>query len=108
MNTVAQARQEMFRRALVALVNAQIGAQGLRPEDAAAVMCQEARAALECLGWLPHGPRAAREHLVAAAACLLDGRVIPVPGFEVLFPGVDDVAAANPEGNASRHSEGQA
>lgn len=86
MHSHAQGRMEAFRDALVALVNACIAQHGLRPEDMAAVMSQEAADALEYLSWTPDAQRAAREHLVAAAACLADGRVIPVPGFEVLFP----------------------
>ncbi len=78
-------RKEAFRAALVELVNAQIGATGITPEEAAAVFAEEANAALDHLCWKPHAQRAASEHLVAAAACLNDGRVIPVPGFDVLF-----------------------
>ncbi|WP_429501212.1 hypothetical protein ACQUFY_27915 (plasmid) [Robbsia andropogonis] len=79
-------RKEAFRAALVELVNAQIKGSGLTPEEAAAVFAEEAKTALDHLGWKPHAQRAAGEHLVAAAACLNEGRVIPVPGFDVLFP----------------------
>ncbi len=78
--------KEQFRAALVALVNEKIKATGLRPEEAAEIFAEEAQDALGYLAWLPHPQRAAREHLVSAAACLRDGRVIPVPGFEILFP----------------------
>lgn len=82
----ATERKEAFRAALVELVNAQINAVGITPEEAAAVFAEEAKTALDHLGWKPHPQRAASEHLVAAAACLNDGRVIPVPGFDRLFP----------------------
>ncbi|ABO60316.1 hypothetical protein LA345_37455 (plasmid) [Burkholderia vietnamiensis] len=84
-------RKEAFRKALVELVNAQIKSLGITPEEAAAVFAEEANAALDHLGWKPHPQRAASEHLVAAAACLNDGRVIPVPGFDVLFPSSEAV-----------------
>lgn len=77
--------KEKLRTALVELVNEQIKATGIRPEEAAEVFAQEADAALACLTWRPHPQRAAHEHLVCAAACLHDGRVIPVPGFDILF-----------------------
>ena len=79
-------RKEALREALVELVNAQIHASGIRPEEAAQIFAEEAKSALDHLGWQPHAQRAAAEHLVVAAACLRDGRVIPVPDFEVLFP----------------------
>jgi hypothetical protein len=79
-------RKEAFRKALIELVNAHIKSQGITPEEAAAVFAEEANTALDHLGWKPHPQRAASEHLVVAAACLNDGRVIPVPGFDVLFP----------------------
>ncbi|WP_082717276.1 hypothetical protein [Burkholderia sp. MSMB1498] len=79
-------RKEAFRNALIDLANAHIKSHGITPEDAAAVFAEEAATALDHLGWKPHAQRAASEHLVAAAACLNDGRVIPVPGFDVLFP----------------------
>jgi hypothetical protein len=79
-------RKEAFRSALIELVNEHIKSQGIGPEEVAAVFAEEANSALDHLGWEPHAQRAASEHLVAAAACLNDGRVIPVPGFEVLFP----------------------
>ncbi|AOJ09990.1 hypothetical protein [Burkholderia mayonis] len=79
-------RKEAFRNALVELVNAQIKAGGITPEEAAAVFAEEAKTALDHLGWKPQPQRAASEHLVAAAACLNDGRLIAVPGFDALFP----------------------
>ncbi|KWK68844.1 hypothetical protein [Burkholderia ubonensis] len=79
-------RKEAFRTALVEMVNTQIKGIGITPEEVAAVFAEEAKAALDHLAWKPHPQRAASEHLVAAAACLNDGRVIPVPGFETLFP----------------------
>ena len=79
-------RRDPFRTALVGLVNAHIAQQGLRPDEAAAVLSEEARDALTYLSKLPHQGRATFEHLTAAAACLVDGRVIPVPGFGILFP----------------------
>jgi hypothetical protein len=82
--------KEAFRSALIALVNEHIK-QGIRPEEVASVFAEEANTALDHLGWKPHPQRAASEHLVAAAACLNDGRVIPVPGFDVLFPGSEAV-----------------
>lgn len=85
--------KEKFRAALVELVNEQIKATGIRPEEAAEVFAEEAHAALRYLSWMPHPQRAAHEHLVSAAACLRDGRVIPVPGFDILFPG-DQAEAA--------------
>ncbi|UVA77129.1 hypothetical protein [Pandoraea commovens] len=81
----ATERKESFRAALVALVNNQIRSIGITPEEAAAVFAEEGRAALDHLNWLPYPQRAAAEHFVAAAACLNDGRVIPVPGFDILF-----------------------
>lgn len=82
-------RKEAFRKALIDLVNGHIKSQGIRPEEAAAVFAEEAKTALDHLGWKPPPQRAASEHLVAAAACLNDGRVIPVPDFEVLFPSAE-------------------
>lgn len=79
--------KEQFRAALVELVNMQIKAKGIRPEEVAEVFAEEAQASLAYLSWMPHPQRAAHEHLVSAAACLRDGRVIPVPGFDILFPG---------------------
>lgn len=79
-------RKEAFRSALIALVNAHIRSVGITPEEVAAAFAEEANTALDHLGWKPHPQRAASEHFVAAAACLNDGRVIPVPNFEVLFP----------------------
>jgi hypothetical protein len=79
-------RKEAFREALIELVNVQIQSSGITPEEAAQVFAEEAKTALDHLGWKPHAQRAASEHLVAATACLKDGRVIPVPGFDVLFP----------------------
>jgi hypothetical protein len=84
-------RKEAFRKALIELVNAHIKSLGISPEEAAAVLAEEANTALDHLGWKPHPQRAASEHLVAAAACLNDGRVIPVPGFDVLFPSSEAV-----------------
>ncbi|SDR62535.1 hypothetical protein [Paraburkholderia tuberum] len=83
--------KEAFRKALIELVNAHIKSQGIRPEEAAAVFAEEANTALDHLDWKPHPQRAASEHLVAAAACLNDGRVIPVPNFDVLFPNSEAV-----------------
>ncbi|CAG9230140.1 conserved hypothetical protein [Paraburkholderia tropica] len=79
-------RKEAFRSAIIEQVNAHIRLHNMRPEEVAAVFAEEAKTALDHLGWRPHAQRAASEHLVAAAACLNDGRVIPVPGFDVLFP----------------------
>lgn len=79
-------KKDAFRKELVQLVNAQIAKTGIGPEEAAAVFAEEAKAALDHLAWKPHAQRAATEHLVVAAACLNDGRVIPVPGFDALFP----------------------
>ncbi|AJW47424.1 hypothetical protein TK49_22675 [Ralstonia mannitolilytica] len=79
-----------FRTELIALVNAHIRNHQIRAEEVATVFAQEATEALNSLAWKPHPQRAASEHLVAAAACLKDGRVIPVPNFEILFPDVDD------------------
>jgi hypothetical protein len=79
-------RQEAFRKALVELVNSKIRESGITPEEAAQVFAEEAKAALDHLGWKPHSQRAASEHLVVAAACLKQGLVIPVPGFDSLFP----------------------
>lgn len=84
-------RKEAFRSALIGLVNDHIKSLGIGPEEVAAVFAEEANTALDHLGWKPHAQRAASEHLVAAAACLNDGRVIPVPGFEVLFPSSEAV-----------------
>lgn len=84
--------KEAFRESLVDLVNTKIASLGIRPEEAATVLVEEATAALDCLAWKPHPQRAAGEHLVAAAACLRDGRVIPVTGFDVLFPAETDKA----------------
>lgn len=81
-----RAIKEAFRESLVDLVNTKIALTGIRPEEAATVLAEEASAALDCLAWKPHPQRAADEHLVAAVACLRDGRVIPVPGFDALFP----------------------
>lgn len=78
--------KEAFREALVQLVNAKISEIGINPQDAALVFVEEAKEALGYLSWTPHPQRAATEHLVAAAACLRDGRVIPVPNFNLLFP----------------------
>lgn len=79
-------RQEAFRAAIVLVVNDHIKSNGLSPEDAATVFAEEAKGALEHLGWTPHPQRAAVEHLTVAAACLKDGLVLPVPRFEALFP----------------------
>ena len=79
-------RRETFRIALRDLVNAHIKSHGITPEEAAGVFAEEAKAALDHLAWKPHPQRAASEHLMAAASCLNDGRVIPVPGFDLLFP----------------------
>lgn len=79
-------RKEGFRAALVQMVNSHIKAHGIAPEEVASVFAEEANSALNHLAWKPHPQRAASEHLVAAAACLNEGRVIPVPGFEELFP----------------------
>ena len=79
-------RQEAFRKALIELVNTQIRESGISPEEAAQVFAEEAKTALDHLGWKPHPQRAASEHLVVAAACLKDGLVIPVPSFDALFP----------------------
>ncbi|WP_454875221.1 hypothetical protein [Paraburkholderia xenovorans] len=79
-------RKAGFRKALIELVNVHIKAHGLRPEEAAGVFAEEAKTALDHLGWKPHAQRAASEHLVVAAACLNDGLVLPVPGFDTLFP----------------------
>ncbi len=79
-------RKEKFRAALIALVNMQIAETGITPEDAGAVLAEEGHKAMMCLPWMPHSQRAANEHFVCAAACLNDGRVIPVPGFEEMFP----------------------
>ncbi|AKK24964.1 hypothetical protein [Pandoraea oxalativorans] len=79
-------RKNVFRQSLVELVNAQIKSIGITPEEAATVFTEEAKVTLDCLEWKPYPQRAASEHLVAAAACLNDGRVIPVPGFDMLFP----------------------
>lgn len=80
------AKTEAFREALVQLVNEHIRSSGIRPEEVATVFSEEAKSALDCLGWKPHPQKAASEHLVVAAACLKDGRVIPVPGYDTLFP----------------------
>jgi hypothetical protein len=80
------ARQEAFRKALIELVNTQIRESGISPEEAAQVFAEEAKTALDHLGWKPHPQRSAAEHLVVAAACLKEGLVIPVPGFNALFP----------------------
>lgn len=82
--------KELFREALIDLVNAQIAATGIRPEQAAAVLAEEGEVMLHDLAWLPHAQRAAVEHFHCARACLVDGRVLPVPGFDVLFPSSDD------------------
>lgn len=79
-------RKAEFRKELIELVNAHIKAHGLTPEEAAAVFAEEAKTALDHLGWKPQPQRAASEHLVVAAACLNDGLVLPVPGFDALFP----------------------
>lgn len=84
-------RKDAFRQSLVELVNAQIKAIGITPEEAATVFVEEAKVALDCLSWKPYPQRAAFEHLVAAAACLIDGRVIPVPGFDMLFPSAETI-----------------
>lgn len=76
-------------------MNKQVEAKGIRPEEVAEVFAGEGLAALGYLAWLPHPQRAAYENLVSAAACLRDGRVIPVPGFDILFP--DDPATADRE-----------
>lgn len=90
-------RKEVFRKAVIALVNEQIRASGISPEEAATVFAEEAKTALDHLGWKPHPQRAASEHLVVAAACLKDGLVIPVPGFNVLFlAGEEENQVANP------------
>ena len=80
---------------LVVFLVSYIRAEVPRPSDmktnqVATVFAEEAKEALDSLAWKPHPQRAASEHLVAAAACLKDGRVIPVPNFEILFPDVDD------------------
>ncbi|BDC45984.1 hypothetical protein [Paraburkholderia terrae] len=77
-------RKEAFRAALIEPVNAH--KKGITPEDVAAVFAEEGNTAPDHRAWKPHPRRAASEHLVAAASCLNDGRVIPVPRFEVLFP----------------------
>jgi hypothetical protein len=82
-------RKETFRKALVDLVNEQIKHTAIHPEEAVVVLAEEAKYALDCLPWKPHAQRAASEHLIVAVACLTDGRVIPVPGFDVLFPAPD-------------------
>jgi len=83
-------RRELFRGALVALVNQQIKESGLAPEDAALVMAEEGKTALEALAWLPHSLRSAWEHLTASAESLRHGRWFPIAGFAELFPGADD------------------
>ena len=83
-------RTTAFRTELIALVNSHIRDHQIIPEEVATVFAEEAKEALDSLAWRPHPQRAASEHLVAAAACLKDGRVIPVPNFEILFPDVDD------------------
>jgi hypothetical protein len=82
---------EAFRAALIELVNEHIKSQGIGPEEVAAVFAEEANIALDHLDWKPHAQRAASEHLVAAAACLNEGRVILVPGFDMLFPSSEAV-----------------
>lgn len=78
-----------FRTELIALVNTHIRDHQIHAEEVATVFAEEANGALNSLAWKPHPQRAASEHLVAASACLKDGRVIPVPNFEILFPDVD-------------------
>lgn len=70
-------RKERFRTALIELVNQHIRVDGITPEEAAGVFAEEAKVALDYLGWKPQPQRAAAEHFVAAAACLSDGRAIP-------------------------------
>jgi hypothetical protein len=79
-------RKEVFRQAIIGQVNAHIKSHGITPEEAAAVFAEEAKTALDHLGWKPHPQRAASEHLVVATACLNDGLALPVPGFDALFP----------------------
>jgi hypothetical protein len=83
----ADERRELFRAELVALVSRQIGATGLSPEDAALVMAEEGKAALEALAWLPHAQRSAWEHFTVSAESLRHGRWFPIAGFAALFPG---------------------
>lgn len=79
-------RKAEFRKELIELVNSHIKSSGITPEEAATVFAEEAKTALDHLGWKPQPQRAASEHLVVAAACLNDGLVIPVPRFDALFP----------------------
>ncbi len=90
-NKNSEGRKDAFREALVQLVNQHIRESEICPEEVATVFAEEAKSALDCLGWKPHAQRAASEHLVVVAACLKDGRVIPVPSFEILFPEEDSV-----------------
>lgn len=80
---------EAFREKLVELCVSLHKDIDLAPEDAATVLAQEGVDILKCLAWLPHPQRAAVEHFTCAAACLAEGRVIPVPNFEVMFPDLD-------------------
>lgn len=97
-------RMELFRNRIVELCN-ELGPEiGLMPEDAAAVMAQEGLEMLSCLSWTPHAQRAAKEHFQCAAAALVEGRVIPVPGFDLLFPeqgegdaGTEGLAGSTPQ-----------
>jgi L-amino acid N-acyltransferase YncA len=79
--------KEQFRASLVDLVNQKIAESGISPQAVAEVFVEEAQVALDYMSWKPHPQRAAYEHLIAATACLNDGAVIPVPGFDILFPG---------------------
>lgn len=49
------------------------------------MFAEEAKTALDHLGWKPYPERATSEHLDVAAACLDDGRVNSVLGFDMLF-----------------------
>lgn len=78
-------RKEALRAALISLINEHIAQTKIHPEEAATVLAEEAHTALDHLPWKPHAQRAAFEHLIVAAACLKEGRVIPVPNFELMF-----------------------
>lgn len=58
----------------------------LSVEDVAGIFAEEGCSILDCLAWMPHSQRAAYEHFASALGCLRDGKIIPVPGFNLLFP----------------------